>query len=167
MWLRTATKDDIPAVRELLVETWHATFDDVFGVETVNAITNKWHSDEALRKQLSKPYSEFILADDGSDLYGMAFASQGDQTFASLHQLYVRPDRQRQGVGGLLLVEIESAFPNVRKLRLEVIEKNTNALRFYEAKGYTRTGSVVENWGEPNSGITVLTMEKALADWSL
>ncbi|PYE86867.1 GNAT family N-acetyltransferase [Phyllobacterium leguminum] len=166
MWLRTATKDDIPAVRELLIETWHSTFDDVFGVETVNAITDKWHSADALKKQLSKPYSEFILADDGSDLYGMAFASQNDQTFANLHQLYVRPEKQGQGVGGLLLVEIESAFPNVRKLRLDVIEKNAKALQFYEARGYAKTGRT-ENWGEPDSGIAVLTMEKALADWSL
>jgi ribosomal protein S18 acetylase RimI-like enzyme len=166
MWLRTATKDDIPAVRELLVETWHSTFDDVFGVETVNAITDKWHSVEALKKQLSKPYSEFVLADDGSDLHGMAFASQSDQTFASLHQLYVRPECQAKGVGSLLLVEIESAFPNARKLKLEVIEKNAKALRFYESRGYARAGRT-ENWGEPDSGIAVLTMEKALADWTL
>ena len=166
MWLRTATKDDIPAVRDLLVETWHATFDDILGVETVNAITNKWHSLDALKKQLSKPYSEFILADDGSDLFGMAFASQSDQTFASLHQLYVRPQNQTQGVGSLLLVEVESAFPNVRKLKLEVIEKNTKALQFYEAKGYIRTGRT-ENWGEVDSNIAVLTLEKPLADWSL
>ncbi|PRD42030.1 GNAT family N-acetyltransferase [Phyllobacterium phragmitis] len=166
MWLRTATKDDIPAVRDLLVATWHAAFDDVLGVETVNAITNKWHSLDALKKQLSKPYSEFVLADDGSDLYGMAFASQTDQTLANLHQLYVRPEKQAQGIGTLLLIEMESAFPNARRLRLDVIEKNGKAVQFYEGKGYARTART-ENWGDPDSGIAVLTLEKALADWPL
>ncbi|MDX7324835.1 hypothetical protein, partial [Providencia rettgeri] len=70
MWIRSATKDDLATVRELLVETWHATYDDVYGVEKVNAVINRYHSLDALKKQLAKPYSEFILADDGADLYG-------------------------------------------------------------------------------------------------
>ena len=49
MWIRSATKDDLATVRELLVETWHATYDDVYGVEKVNAVTNRYHSLDALK----------------------------------------------------------------------------------------------------------------------
>ena len=51
MWVRSATKEDLDAVRDLLVETWHASYDDVYGVEKVNAITGRYHSLDALKKQ--------------------------------------------------------------------------------------------------------------------
>lgn len=166
MWIRTATKDDLAAVRNLLIETWHSTFDASLGVDKVTAITERFHSPEALKKQLSKPHSEFILADDGNDICGMAFADQPDYKFAELRQLYVRPDKQGQGVGSLLLIEIESSFPNAQNLRVEVAESNEKAIAFYEGRNYIRTGRV-QNWGEPSSGISVLKYEKPLLGYTL
>ncbi|MGH6763225.1 MAG: GNAT family N-acetyltransferase [Phyllobacterium sp.] len=166
MWIRTATKDDLAAVRNLLIETWHSTFDASLGANKVKAMTERLHSPDALKKLLSKPYSEFILADDGDDILGMAFADQPDYKFAELRQLCVRPDKQGQGVGSLLLIEIESSFPNAQNLRLEVVEGNTAAIGFYESRNYIRTGRV-QNWGEPNSGISVLKYEKPLLGYAL
>jgi len=39
MFVRTASERDLKAVRDLLVETWHATYDPFYGVERVTAIT--------------------------------------------------------------------------------------------------------------------------------
>src|SRR5262245_3694452 len=141
MWIRSATKDDLDAVRDMLVATWHATYDEVYGAERVNAITGRYHSLDALRKQLAKPYSEFIIADDGADILGMAYASQKDHRMSILNQLYVHPERQKRGVGSLLLAEVESAFPGVFAMQLEVIEANQKAIRFYESRGYERTSN--------------------------
>ena len=44
MFVRTASERDLQAVRDLLVETWHATYDHIYGVERVAAITDDWHS---------------------------------------------------------------------------------------------------------------------------
>jgi ribosomal protein S18 acetylase RimI-like enzyme len=124
MFVRTAGERDLKAVRDLLVETWHATYDDIYGVEKVNQITGEWHSLAALRARIDKPRSEFVLADDGRAIAGMAFASvvDGGKT-VMLHQLYVRPAMQGRGIGGLLLDEVESAFPEAEKVRLEVEER--------------------------------------------
>jgi len=167
MWVRSATKDDLHAVHDMLVATWHATYDAVYGADRVNAITGRYHSLDALRKQLAKPYSEFIIADDGADILGMAYASQKDHRMSILNQLYVHPEHQKQGVGSLLLAEVESAFPGVFSLQLEVIEANQRAIRFYESRGFERTSSRIDNWGEPNSGISVLVLEKSLTGYEL
>lgn len=167
MWVRSASEADLKAVHELLVSTWHATFDDILGRETVNAVTGRWHSIAALKVNLKKPYSEFIVADNGEGrIDGMAFASQTGEGKASLHQLYVRPDAQVQGIGTMLLAEIEMAFPDVKAMRLEVIERNEKAVRFYERKGYARVGRN-EDWGDPNCKEPVLVMEKKLDAWSM
>lgn len=167
MWVRSATREDLDAVHALLVETWHATYDDVYGVEKVNDITGQWHSLDALKRNLAKPYSEFIIADDGADIMGMAYASQKDHKLSILHQLYVRPENQQQGVGSLLLAEVESAFPGVYALQLEVIETNQKALQFYESRGFEKTSSRIDNWGHANSGISIVVLEKSLIGYEL
>jgi ribosomal protein S18 acetylase RimI-like enzyme len=167
MWIRSATKEDLSAVHQLLVETWHATYDDVYGAEKVNEITARHHSFDALKKQLAKPYSEFIIADDGADILGMAYASQKDHKLSVLNQLYVHPEHQKKGVGSLLLAEVESAFPGVFALQLEVIDKNRNAVEFYESRGFEKTGTRIDDWGQANSGISVVVLEKSLTGYEL
>ncbi|TGP80662.1 GNAT family N-acetyltransferase, partial [bacterium M00.F.Ca.ET.221.01.1.1] len=74
MFVRTAGDRDLAAVRALLVETWHATYDAIYGAERVTEITNEWHSIASLKARLVKPSSEFLVADGGKRIGGMAFA---------------------------------------------------------------------------------------------
>jgi hypothetical protein len=74
-FVRTAGERDIKAVRELLVETWHATYDAIYGADRVTEITDDWHSIASLKNRLTRPGSEFLVADDGKRLAGMAFAA--------------------------------------------------------------------------------------------
>ncbi|RLQ87753.1 GNAT family N-acetyltransferase [Notoacmeibacter ruber] len=164
MWIRTVDPDDIPEIRSLLERTWHATYDEIYGHERVAALTASWHSESALRKRLNKPYSEFVIADDGEDILGVAFASMGDggdDRTAFLHQLYVNPDVQGRGAGTALLIEMESAFPAASRMKLEVEEANLKAISFYEKQGYERIGRT-ENCGVRDSGIPAVIMEKQL-----
>ncbi|MBV2142903.1 GNAT family N-acetyltransferase [Falsochrobactrum sp. TDYN1] len=167
MWVRSASEADLQAVHELLVETWHATFDDILGRDMVTAITSQWHSIAALKANLRKPYSEFVVANNSKGgIDGMAFAKQADKNKVSLHQLYVRPEAQVHGIGTMLLAEVEIAFPDVSAIRLEVIERNNKAVLFYEHKGYVRIGRN-EDWGAPTCKEPVLVMEKKLEGWSM
>ncbi|TIU66551.1 MAG: GNAT family N-acetyltransferase, partial [Mesorhizobium sp.] len=59
MFVRTASERDLVAVRALLVETWHATYDAIYGAERVTAITDAWHSITSLKTRLTRPNSEF------------------------------------------------------------------------------------------------------------
>ena len=162
MFVRTASERDLEAVRALLVETWHAAYDSIYGAARVTAITDDWHSLAALRAQLTRPNSEFLVADDGKQIGGMAFAAaqDGGETVA-LHQLYVRPAMQGRGIGGLLLEEVIESFPEARALRLEVEEKNAKAVAFYLANGFVQAGRTA-NCCRDQSGIPALVLERRL-----
>jgi ribosomal protein S18 acetylase RimI-like enzyme len=162
MFVRTASERDLEAVRALLVETWHATYDPIYGAAKVTEITDDWHSLPSLKARLTRPNSEFLVADDGVQLGGMAFAAaRDDGEVVMLHQLYVRPTMQGRGIGGMLLDEVIASFPEAHVLRLEVEEKNAKAVAFYLANGFVQS-SRTENCGRDESGIPALIFERRL-----
>lgn len=137
MFIRTASERDLVAISALLEETWHATYDAIYGAERVTEITNKWHSVPSLRGRLTRPNSEFLVADDGKQIAGMAFAAADENgRTVTLFQLYVRPASQRHGVGGLLLEEVMGCFPDAESIRLEVEPANARAIAFYRSFGF-------------------------------
>ncbi|MBZ9962988.1 GNAT family N-acetyltransferase [Mesorhizobium sp. BR1-1-2] len=163
MFVRTAGDRDLAAIRALLVDTWHATYDAIYGAERVTEITDEWHSIASLTARLAKPNSEFLVADDGRRIGGMAFAEAVDGGgLIMLKQLYVQPGLQGRGIGGMLLDEIIESFPEARAIRLEVEEKNTRAIAFYQANGFVRTGRT-DNCGSAQSAIPALVYERPLA----
>lgn len=163
-FVRTAGLADAEALRELLGETFHATYDQFYGPEKVQKLIDAWHSVAALKFRIEKRGAEFLVADDGTRLGGMAYAAMSPKMTktAMLHQLYVRPSCQRQGVGRDLFAEIETCFPDVEILRLEVEPRNTGAIAFYEAHGFVEVDRV-ESCGGPDSGLPAIVMEKRLA----
>lgn len=163
MFVRTAGEADLATIRDLLVETWHATYDGIYGAARVSEITDDWHSIVALKARLERPDGEFVVADDGMEIAGMAFASATDEgRRVTLHQLYVRPGRQGQGIGGMLLDEIMDSFPDAATVRLEVEPANERAVAFYLVQGFVEVGRT-ENCGKDQSGIPALILERALA----
>ncbi|MDF1778200.1 MAG: GNAT family N-acetyltransferase [Rhizobiaceae bacterium] len=159
MWIRTASERDLQEIRALLVNAWHDTYDSIYGADKVSEINEDWHSLNALKPKLTQPDSEFILADAGEGISGMAFASTRDGKVVDLHQLYVLPQSQGQGVGTLLLDEIENCFAEAKSIRLEVEETNAKALAFYEKAGFHEVGRT-DNCGVAGSGLPALVLEK-------
>ena len=162
-FVRSASTNDIAAIREVLAETWRATYMPFYGAAKVEEIIADWHSEAAIKASLERPDGEFLVADDGNRIGGVAFASKaGGTDVVSLHQLYVRPECQGLGIGRDLFAEIETCFPGARSLKLEVDPGNEPAIGFYEAHGMTQTGST-GNCGRDNSGIPAVIMSKQLA----
>jgi len=105
----------------------------------VAAISREWHSEEVLTGKLSAPASEFILADDGKMIHGVAFASQMEKT-VQLHQMYVRPGSQGRGIGTEMMQELFFCFDSATRMELDVHPDNENAVGFYMAGGFAETG---------------------------
>ena len=162
-FVRTAMEQDIPAVCALLEAAWHATYDDILGVEKVNAIVADWHSPSAIKTRLEKRHGEFLVADDGSRIGGMAYAapSKDRPDTVDLNQLYVHPDFLRQGIGRDLFAEIETCFPNAKTLSLEVVPENKAAIAFYTVHGLKEVGRT-EDCGGCSTDIPAIIMEKDL-----
>ncbi|MGF6171995.1 N-acetyltransferase family protein [Ensifer sp. 4252] len=162
-FVRTASERDLEKVRALLVETWHATYDTFYGVEKVNELTGRWHSLPALKSRLERKNAEFLVADDGRNIGGMGYASMSDtlKKTAVLHQLYVLPKFQRQGIGRDIFAELETCFPDAERMRVEVEPQNLHALAFYRAHGFSEVGQTSDCGGD-QSGLPALILEKPL-----
>jgi ribosomal protein S18 acetylase RimI-like enzyme len=116
---------------------------------------------QVMKASGGKANPQAVVCDDGAEITGMAFVSQIDSETSMLHQLYVRPSAQGQGVGKKLLIEVEACFPDVRKIRLEVEEANDRAVAFYEREGFKQTGTTPD-CGVKGSGIPAVIMEKVI-----
>lgn len=163
-FVRSASEADLPRVAALLSRSWHATYDALYGAERVAEITASWHSVDALKRRLARPDSEFVVADDGGRIGGMAYAAmdKDESDVVHLHQLYVEPDLIGQGIGRDLFAEVETCFPAAKRMRLEVEPKNERAMRFYAGLGFHEVGWT-KNCGADQSGIPAVIMEKELS----
>ena len=154
--IRPATARDLEQVREILVETWHDTYDALIGHDRVTEITGQWHTPELLAKQLQTPGVSFLVAAHESELLGHAFANSPQPPIVMLLRLYVLPRWQRRGIGSQLLDAVMRAYPEATALRLSVDAENIKGVSFYRRHGFELRGEQAED------GLKVLRMEKML-----
>ena len=160
-FVRSASARDLAAVSSLLTRTWHDTYDRLYGSKEVGEMTSSWHSVDALKRQLDAPHSEFLVADDGAEIVGMAYARMTDREAAHLFQLYVDPVAQGAGLGRDLLAELVTCFPAAKRMELEVAVRNERAIGFYGHHGFAQRERGAEN------GIETVVLERSLEPYSL
>jgi ribosomal protein S18 acetylase RimI-like enzyme len=134
--IRDAEAADLPAVRALLVETWHATYDGIYGWQRVAEITTAWHSLENLAAQLDREGGAFLVALVKDEVIATASARIEPDRAALLTRLYVLPQYQGVGIGRTLLQVTLACFPQAPVARLEVESQNEPAIAFYERMGF-------------------------------
>ena len=132
--VRPAAHDDLPAVRDLLVETWHDTYDGLIGAVKVTEITNARHSIEALAPQFALADAWFLIAEEGGRSVGHVFAHARTPPALVIARLYVSPEWQRRGIGSRLMGAALAQHPQARVMRLEVEAGNAKGLSFYRPR---------------------------------
>ena len=138
--IRTATFDDLPEVRALLVATWHATYDTIYGAERVTEITDDRHALANLQRQLASPKWLRLVALFDGPIVGTANATIPAEDNIDLHQLYVSPEAQGRGIGSALLRATIAHWPYAGRVSLEVDPHNRAAIAFYHRLGFRKTG---------------------------
>ncbi len=164
-FVRSAMPADIAVIKNLLHESWQATYGPTYGEEKIRNISQLWHTQPRLLAQLDTPHSEFVVADDGTSIGGMGYAVMVGESDAHLKQLYVAPHLKGRGIGSQLLVETEGAFPQAKRVILEVEPENAQAIAFYESHGYSPYGRSEGDGGEFD--MPALKMAKPLDGWDL
>lgn len=162
-FVRTASRADLEKVRALLAEAFHATYDRFYGPQRVRELLDAWSSPEVLERRLDEKGSEFLVADDGRRIGGMAYARRKDSRPETviLHQLYVHPECHRQGIGRDIFAELETCFPGADRMELEVEPRNEQAIAFYTAHGFIPVEEIVHENGVAK-GLKALVMQKPL-----
>ncbi|HYA08974.1 MAG TPA: GNAT family N-acetyltransferase [Gaiellaceae bacterium] len=129
--IRTATRDDLPAVREL----WHA-----FEAEIPDAPHRDPDAEEDLAQLEADVGNAIVLLaeEDGGAPVGLAAARRTGDRVAFLDLVYVRPEARRSGIAAELMRETASrlAAAGVETLELEVLASNTDAQAAYERWGF-------------------------------
>jgi GNAT superfamily N-acetyltransferase len=165
--IRTAAIEDVPQVRRVLTETWHATYDGIYGAEHVREITGSWHSEANLLRHIGQPRTVNLVAEADGALVATASAGVGDDGTVMVRRLYVLPAHQGRGIGQALLEHVLACFPAATRAVLEVEPENSRALDFYTANGFqpqVRAGADDPS-GCATLGVTATIMERALASF--
>ena len=122
MTVRRATAEDAPAVAEVFLSSFHATYE--FPLAHTDDEVRAWVRDHLV------PTQETWVATDGDRVVGMMVVAPGH-----LEQLYVAPDRLGGGVGRRLLDLAKERSPD--GLSLWTFQVNERARRFYERNAFS------------------------------
>lgn len=158
---RHARLADLPEIRRLLVETWHATYDTIYGATRVTELTDDWHSLANLAVHVNRTGSAFLVLMAGEELLGTSLARDRGAGEVMLDRLYLRQTALGRGLGKRLLHDTLAQFPDASLCRLEVEPQNVAALLFYEKQGFT-IASQTGHCGGGTSGIIAHIMQKKL-----
>lgn len=131
--LRRATTDDAPAVADIFLRSFHATYD--FPLAHTDDEVREW-----VRTRLVPSMETWVAVDDASErILGFATIEPG-----WLEQLYVDPDHLGEGIGRRLLDLAKRRQPD--GLLLWTFQVNERARRFYERNGFS-----VVRWGDESN----------------
>jgi ribosomal protein S18 acetylase RimI-like enzyme len=137
MLIRTATTADIPLLRRLAHEIWHAHYPEIITVEQIDFMLGWMYSAEEIARQLREGPRWEIAEMDGE---AIAFTSYGIESDGrvKLHKLYVATGSQRHGVGRALLAHIhaEAKILGGSEVWMQVNKRNIAAIAAYKKAGY-------------------------------
>lgn len=162
--IRRCRLADINRLRAMLQVSWHSAHDTVLGPEQArdsarHILTSLNLGGYALASRLFPRAWGALVATAADTVIGFALARR-DGAEIILYMLYVHPDRQGQGIGTALLAAAIASSPAARAIRLEVLQGNTAAIAWYEARGFQTYGDTQNATGIP--GIPAYYMDKQL-----
>jgi GNAT superfamily N-acetyltransferase len=130
--IRDARDEDVEAIVGIGRATWPATY-GFAGADYVRNGLQTWWSAEAIERSLRD--TTVLVADDGSGLIGIGNIDLR-QSVPIIWKLYVVPNSQGSGAGKALMAALLARAPG-RPVRLEYVDGNDRAARFYAGQGFT------------------------------
>ena len=112
---------------ENVLSLWRAT----------GLITRPGDEQEGIELKLQRDPDLFLIAEDSDEILGVVLGAW-DGRRGWINHLAVRPDRQRKGIGTLLVRELEKRLmeKGARKINAQIYQSNTRSLSFFKAMGY-------------------------------
>ena len=145
MKIRKINIDDLEKLRNLSIQTFKKTFEEVNTEDDMQKYLNENLNEEKLKSELENQNSEFYFAENNGEILGylkLNFKDAQTENFKENHleieRIYVLKDFLGQKIGQILLnkaIEIGKK-KNLEFLWLGVWEKNHRAIKFYEKNGF-------------------------------
>ncbi|WP_265445118.1 GNAT family N-acetyltransferase [Flexivirga meconopsidis] len=156
--LRAATGEDLQGVVKVGQRTWPATYAPIAGKDYVAMGLAKWWTADATVPAIRA--GRVTVAEFDDEIIGMTSVGPLDGHLA-LWKLYVLPEYQSGGVGGMLLraAIAKAKADGYDELRLSYLDGNDSARGFYEHYGFVEIGRESSGSGVPDSVWLKLNLE--------
>ncbi len=152
---------DIDEVSNVLKITWLDTYQAYLSAETIKKITDFWLDPELLKNQIMDSEVIFLAAkDETGAIFGLITAVKISPTILQVARLFVLPEKQRQGIGTLMLQKVIAKMSYIKVIRVDVEENNLRGVSFCLKQGFSKVGAkqdVVED-----TVLLAIVMEKVL-----
>ena len=145
MKIRKINIDDLEALRNLSIQTFKETFEEVNTEEDMQKYLLENLSIEKLKSELENPNSEFYFAENNDEILGYlklnfkdAQTEKLEENHFEIERIYVLKAFLGQKIGQILFdkaIEI-GREKNLEYVWLGVWEENHRAIRFYEKNGF-------------------------------
>lgn len=136
-----ATEKQILEVEEAARNVWYNYYKDIFSVEQIDYMLDKYQSKEALRSQLAQGYIYYMILSDGEFAGYMCIYTKSD--YVHVARLYIKAEYRRQGLARRALAHIESVFAkpeigysHIKRIILRVERDNSFAINVYKHLGF-------------------------------
>ena len=140
--IRLYRPEDLDPVVDLWYDTWHAAFPDLRHHEPKEEWRRRFEAEIAAEERV------YVAELDGRIAGFLAVKERGGGQ-GYLHEIFVAPDLQGQGIGSALMQLAKELAP--AGLRLHTLQRNTQAAAFYEHHGFTVASTGVGRVGLPNA----------------
>ncbi|WP_181186248.1 GNAT family N-acetyltransferase [Alkalicoccus urumqiensis] len=134
MFCRRAVKEDIEDIREIAVQSWHDTYEELIPRKTQDAFLEKAYNVRQLEKRLQR--SNIFVCEKAGRVIGFAGYFQETPNAAEVSAIYVLPGAQREGVGSALMRHLWAHMQNVNEVHVDVEAGNEKAESFYKQRGF-------------------------------
>jgi ribosomal-protein-alanine N-acetyltransferase len=119
-------------------------------------IPRPW-SETIWREELESPFGLYLVLEEEGEIFGQIGVRH---VLGELHitTLAVHPERRRRGHARTLISAALAAFPEARRVHLEVRQSNAPARALYEALGFTATGLRRRYYGDEDAVLMTLDL---------
>ncbi len=137
MHIRPATTADIPLIRALAHEIWHAHYPSIIPVSQIDFMLGWMYSPEEIERQIETGTRWEIAEENGEPVGFLSYGLENDGR-VKLHKLYIAPASQRRGIGRKLLAHVLAAAGVLggTEVWMQVNKRNTAAIEAYKKAGF-------------------------------
>lgn len=170
---RRATRADCPAVVDLVERAYRGDSSRAGWTTEADLLGGQRTDDEEVAAIIGDDDACIVLATRGEQLVGCVLVRR-EASGAYIGMLAVDPQGQARGIGRGLLAEAEARARSelrVGRARMTVLEQRPELIRWYERRGYVRTGETQPfPYGNPRFGLPkrddlrFIVLAKNLAD---
>ncbi|UCE48606.1 MAG: GNAT family N-acetyltransferase [Phycisphaerales bacterium] len=144
---QVSSLSQIETVARLAFEIWNQHFVPIIGKAQVDYMVEKFQSKKAIKEQIERGYSYYLIQADGDYIGYSGICPKEDELFLS--KLYLRVSQRGKGYGRQVVKFLENLARDrgLGKITLTVNKNNTDTIRAYERFGFTNQGPIVQDIG--------------------